>query len=87
MFTRSIIFSIFIFLLFSCSKKEAAYVADDVKDPYKLYQEGLDAFENNDFFFANKKFLDAELNFDKPKFAAKSAIMSSFSLYAINFFD
>ena len=41
----------------------------------------------NDFFFANKKFLEAELNFEKPDLAAKSAIMSSFSLYAINFYD
>ena len=37
-------------------------------------------------FSANKKFLEAELNFDKPELAAKSAIMSSFSLYAINFY-
>ena len=52
-----------------------------------MYQEGFNAFENNDYFFANKKFLEAELNFDKPELAAKSAIMSSFSLYAINFYS
>ena len=46
----------------------------------------IDAFEKNDFFFASKKFTEAELNFKVPKFAAKSAIMSSFSLYAINFY-
>ena len=38
-------------------------------------------------FFANKKFSEAELNFEKPELAAKSAIMSSFSLYGINFYD
>ena len=40
----------------------------------------LEAFEKNDFFFANKKFSEAELNFDDIELAAKSAIMSSFSL-------
>ena len=71
----------------SCSKKDSLYVVEELKDPYKLYQEGFIAFENSNFFFANKKFLDAELNFDKPELAAKSAIMSSFSLYAINFYS
>ena len=73
-------------MLTSCSKKDPVYVADTINDPYKLYEEGIVAFEKNDFFFANKKFLEAELNFEKPELAAKSAIMSSFSLYAINFY-
>ena len=38
-------------------------------------------------FFASKKFTEAELNFEQPKLAAKSSIMSSYSLYAINFYD
>ena len=37
-------------------------------------------------FFASKKFDEAELNFDKPRLAAKAAIMSSYSLYGINFY-
>ena len=56
-------------------------------DPYILYQEGFDAFNNNDYFFAEKKFSEAELNFEIIEFAAKSAIMSSYSLYGINFYD
>lgn len=83
---RSIIILTFVLTITSCSKNEPAYIKDEVKDPYKLYQEGFDAFEKSNFFFANKKFLEAELNFDKPELAAKSAIMSSFSLYAINFY-
>ena len=83
---RSIIILTFILTITSCSKNELAYIKDEAKDPYKLYQEGFDAFEKSNFFFANKKFLEAELNFDKPELAAKSAIMSSFSLYAINFY-
>ena len=44
------------------------------------------AFEKKDYFFASKKFDEAELNFDKPRLAAKAAIMSSYSLYGINFY-
>ena len=50
-----------------------------------LYKEGLEAFEKFDYFFANKKFSEAKLNFEKVKLAAKSAIMSCYSLYGINF--
>ena len=32
-------------------------------DPYKVYKEAFSAFEKNEFFFANKKFEEAELNF------------------------
>ena len=37
-------------------------------------------------FGLSKKFSEAELNFTKPDLAAKSAIMSSYSLYGINFY-
>ena len=73
--------------LYSCSKEDQLYVATDKIDPYKSYKEGLDAFERNDYFFANKRFSEAELNFEIPDLAAKSAIMSSYSLYGINFFN
>ena len=76
-----------ILILFSCSKKnELDYEPSGRNDPYKLYKEAFDAFEENDFFYASKKFSEAELNFDEPKLAAKSAIMSCFSLYGINFY-
>lgn len=87
MFLRfSLIFVIFFTL--SCSKKEEIiYNPSTNKDPYKLYKEGLEAFDQNNFFFANKKFSEAELNFKVIELAAKSAIMSSFSLYGINFYN
>ena len=75
------------FLVFSCSKEYAVYEPIKKESPYILYKEGLDAFERNDYFFASKKFSQAELNFDNIELAAKSAIMSSFSLYGINFYD
>jgi len=81
---------IFFLILFSaCSKnqEEIIYQPLDNKNPYDLYKEGLAAFEINDFFFANKKFSEAELNFEETEFAAKSAIMSIFSLYGLNFYE
>ncbi len=87
MFKKIIIFFFLILLNFSCSKKEVVYEPSKKNDAYKLYEEGLVAFEKNDYFFASKKFSEAELSFEIPKFAAKSAIMSSYSLYGINFYD
>lgn len=77
---------ILILIISSCSKKEVLYEPSNKLDPYLVYKEGLEAFQQNDFFYANKKFSEAEINFDKPELAAKAAIMSSFSLYGINFY-
>ena len=81
---------IFIILIFSysCSKKkEVIYEPIEKKDSYVLYKEAIDAFEKNDFFFASKKFSEAELNFNEVDFAAKAAIMSAYSLYSLNFYE
>ena len=84
-----IIFIFFIVLsATACSKKnEPVYVPSEKIDPFKVYSEGVNAMKENDFFFANKKFTEAELNFKDINFAAKSAIMSTFCLYGINFYD
>ena len=74
-------------LAFSCSKDKAGYTPSIKSDPYKIYKEGLDAFNENQFFFASKKFTEAETNFTSPEAAAKSSIMSAFSLYAISFYQ
>ena len=87
MYLRKIIFLFFILLLFACSKNETVYKPTEKIDPFVLYKEGLEAFETNDFFYASKKFSEAELNFSDVDLAAKSAIMSSFSLYGINFYS
>lgn len=81
-----LIFFIFILTL-SCSKKESVYEPTKKVDPYVLYKEGYKSFETNDFFNANKKFSEAEVNFKEIEFAAKAAMMSCFSLYGINFYD
>ena len=80
---------LYLIIFNACSKneKEIIYQPLEKTNPYELYKEGLAAFEINDFFFANKKFSEAELNFKEVEFAAKSAIMSIFSLYGLNFYE
>ncbi len=83
-----LLISLFLLIFLSaCSKDQIQYKPTEKVNPYNVYKEGLEAFEKNDFFFANKKFSEAELNFLDVELAAKSAIMSSFSLYGINFYD
>tara|TARA_Y200000002_G_scaffold382913_1_gene402025 strand:+ start:1628 stop:2455 length:828 start_codon:yes stop_codon:yes gene_type:complete len=89
MYQKLILIFILIFSLLSCSKnKDIEYEINKGKaDPYKLYEEGLNAFDKGDYFYAEKKFSEAELNFKIIEFAAKSAVMSSYSLYGINFYN
>ena len=84
---RFFIFIFSVLFLYSCSKKEAVFLPSEKVDPYILYKEGVEAFEKNDYFYANKKFYEAELNFKNVDLSAKSAIMSSFCLYGINLYD
>ena len=88
MFFRVALLIIIVFTLLSCSKnKEVLYEPTSKVNPYTTYNEAMESFNKNDFYFANKKFTQAELNFKNVNSAAKAAIMSSFCLYSINFYD
>ena len=87
MYIRFISFLCIVIIVSSCSKDEISYKPSEKANPYTLYKEGMEAFDRNDFFFANKKFLEAERNFEKIELSAKVAIMSCFSLYGINFYE
>ena len=88
MFFRLALLIIIVFTLLSCSKnKEVLYEPTSKVNPYTTYNEAMESFNKNDFYFANKKFTQAELNFKNVNSAAKAAIMSSFCLYSINFYD
>ena len=86
MSSRLLLILIIAVTFISCSKDEKIYQSSEKIDPYITYKEGFDAFKKNEFFYANKKFSEAEINFENYEFAAKSAIMSCFSLYGINFY-
>ena len=87
MFQKTIaIFIISIFVL-SCSKNDTNEVVKfDKNKSFETFQEGVTAMERGDFFFASKKFDEAELLFIKMENAAKSSILSSYCLYTINFY-
>ena len=88
MYQKVFVIIIILITAISCSKKkELEYEPKAKKNPYVLYKEGFEAFEKGNYFYANKKFSEAELNFENIEFAAKSAIMSCYSLYGINFFS
>ena len=52
-----------------------------------VYQEALKSLEEGQLFYASKKFSEAEALLPQTEWAAKSALMSSYCLYAINFYD
>ena len=87
MYLRLLLLITFLSFVSSCSRDKPVYVPSEIKDPFALYEEGYVSFSRNDFFNANKKFSEAELNFEDVNLAAKSAIMSCFSLYGINFYN
>ena len=86
MFHKIILISSLSLLLISCSKKDnVELITPNNADPYILYKEGFKAFEDGDFY-AEKKFSEAELNFEIVDLSAKSSIMASFALYGMNFY-
>tara|TARA_S200000501_G_C20835376_1_gene749110 strand:+ start:291 stop:1142 length:852 start_codon:yes stop_codon:yes gene_type:complete len=78
-----------IFIIFSCSKKEpeALSTPSNQDEAIKVYREGLKNLEDGQFFLARKKFDQSESLLPQTQWAAKSALMSSFCLYSMNFYD
>tara|TARA_B100000214_G_scaffold371426_1_gene347793 strand:- start:1572 stop:2408 length:837 start_codon:yes stop_codon:yes gene_type:complete len=86
------IFFIFLFsvlLFFSCSKKGAkvTYTPSTQEEAIKVYQEGLQSLEDGQYFYAKQKFDQSESLLPQTQWAAKSALMSSYCLYSMNYYD
>ena len=83
---------IFLFLtlaISSCTKKEKSVKLppSTEKEIVRVYQEGLEALKEGQYFIAAEKFDQAESLLPQTQWAAKSALMSSFCLYSLNFYD
>ena len=83
---------IFLFLtlaISSCTKKEKSIKLppSTEKEIVRVYQEGLQALKEGQYFIAAEKFDQAESLLPQTQWAAKSALMSSFCLYSLNFYD
>ncbi len=88
MFQKLILFVLIIFIFSGCAKKEDLSVKPpDAKESYKIYDEAMKAMNEGDFFFAAKKFSEAEKILPVVEHSAKALLMSSYCFYSINFHD
>ena len=85
---QKLIYSILIvFLITSCSKKEPELnIPPDKDQSFQIYKEAVDAMYKGDYYYASKKFSEAEPILPKVEFSAKASLMSSYCLYLINFY-
>ena len=57
------------------------------EEAIQIYQEGLDGMLEGNFLYASRKFSEAEGMLPQIDWASKSALMSSYCLYNINFYQ
>tara|TARA_B100000900_G_scaffold343672_1_gene307487 strand:+ start:6658 stop:7488 length:831 start_codon:yes stop_codon:yes gene_type:complete len=82
---------VFLIFVFGCSKNEKE-ISLNIKETTQeqemisSYKEAYNALNNNDPFFAAKKFLQAEILYPQSTWAPKSALMASYSYYLQNYY-
>ena len=84
-FLSKLIILLSIFILNGCSKndKEISLIKEinQEDEMIQAYKEGVKALDENDAFFAAKKFLEAELLYPQSEWASKSSLMASYAYY------
>ena len=77
------------FFTFSCSKDNVQDLAKPAEDEQMItaYKEAVEALEEGSGLYAAKKFSEAESLYPQSVWASRSAIMSAYSLYTINFYS
>ena len=86
---KLILILIFVNLL-SCSKNEKVVKIKELNQEQEMitaYTEAMNNLDDGDAFYAAKKFLESELLFPQSDWAAKSALMASYSYYLQDYFD
>ena len=89
---KFLIILVFILTLNACSgqkdEKEISIIKTTNQDQElaSIYNDAYKGLEEGDPYFSAKKFLEAELLFPQSKWAAKSALMASYSYYLQNYF-
>ena len=87
MYQKLIYSFVIIFLIISCSKKEPEYnIPADKEKAFEIYNEAIQALNDGNYFFASKKFTEAESILPQIEYSARASIMSSYCLYSINFY-
>ena len=88
MYQKLSLLFLIIFLTTSCSKKEPEVNIPAGKEKsFEVYKEAVKAMEKGDYFYAAKKFAEAEIILPKINFSARASLMSSYCLYLINFYS
>jgi len=80
----------FLIILSSCSKEKEISLIKEINQDLEMitaYKEGLQGLEDNDFYYAAKKFLEAELLYPQSEWASTSALMASYAYYLQNFYS
>ena len=85
---QKLIYSILIiFLIVSCSKEEPELnIPPNKEKSFEIYKEAINEMKKGNYFYASKKFSEAEVILPKIEFSAKASLMSSYCLYLINFY-
>ncbi len=91
MFKFNLLLLIVIFFLSGCAKKnneESSLIKQNSQELEMIsaYNIAYESLNNGDPYFASKKFLEAELLYPQSKWAAKSALMASYSFYQQNYY-
>ena len=88
---KNLFFIFLITLLLSCGgpklDDQAVKPPTTNEEAIKIYQEGLDGMLEGNFLYASRKFSEAEGMLPQIDWASKSALMSSYCLYNINFYQ
>ena len=87
-FLSKLIILLLALTLSSCTKndKEISLIQEinQEDEMIRAYKDGTKALEENDTFFAAKKFLEAELLYPQSEWASKSSLMASYTYYIEN---
>ena len=88
---KNLFFIFLITFLLSCGgpklDEQAIKPPTTNEEAIKIYQEGLDGMLEGNFLYASRKFSEAEGMLPQIDWASKSALMSSYCLYNINFYQ
>lgn len=86
---RLLIIFILIVTLFSCTKKDTRKIQlpSTKQEAMEVYKDALKSMEEGQFLIASEKFDKSESLLPQTVWAAKSALMSSYCLYSISFYD
>ena len=88
MYQKLINLLLILLLVSSCSKDEVVLnIPVEKEQSIEVYAQAVEAMTEGDYFFAAKKFLEAESILPTIDYSAKASLMASYCFYVINFYE